>query len=307
MLKKIPMRFVSLLVLALAAVLVAAMGWQHFRYLEWRRAVVHDSQPILHSSSAFHVISYLRLESGSDLVESLAKARETLEGAGGNQWIYAGKVVLMGLQSSQLGEPQWDAIVLSQYDSREAYDEVARSNAHRQAFAHFDDAYHHGMQRPPLLNLAMPMILLATRVADIVKGVPVIDPYDRASDEDLARRNLDMDQILPAIEAARAYNENAVVVFNLALPGDASEQEANRAYGRKMFGLFAANGHGPSHMGKSVTIQGDANFDGVAVVYYPGLDYFLSLMRSKFYNGIVGGKQLGDTQAIPTVPILDHL
>ena len=307
MLKKIPMRFVSLLVLALAAVLVAAMGWQHFRYLEWRRAVVHDSQPILHSSSAFHVISYLRLESGSDLVESLAKARETLEGAGGNQWIYAGKVVLMGLQSSQLGEPQWDAIVLSQYDSREAYDEVARSNAHRQALAHFEDTYHHGMQREPLLNLAMPMILLATRVADIVKGVPVIDPYDRASDEDLARRNLDMDQILPAIEAARAYNENAVVVLNLALPGDASEQEANRAYGRKMFGLFAANGHGPSHMGKSVTIQGDANFDGVAVVYYPGLDYFLSLMRSKFYNGIVGGKQLGDTQAIPTVPILDHL
>ena len=48
MLKKIPMRFVSLLALALAVVLVAAMGWQHFRYLEWRRAVVHDSHPIMH-------------------------------------------------------------------------------------------------------------------------------------------------------------------------------------------------------------------------------------------------------------------
>ena len=33
----------------------------------------------------------------------------------------------------------------------------------------------------------------------------------------------------------------------------------------------------------------------------------LSLMRSKFYNRIVGGKQLGDSQAIPTVPILDRL
>ncbi len=301
------MRFVSLLVLALTAVLVVAMGWQHFRYLQWRRAAAQDHQPLLHSSSAFHVISYLRLESGDDLVEALAKARETLEGAGGSQWIYAGKVVLMGLRSSQLGEPEWDAIVLSQYDSREAYDEVARSNTHRQAFAHFDATYHHGMQRQPVLNLAMPMIFLGIRVADILRGVPVIDPYDRASDEDLAGRNLDMDQTLPAIEAARAYNENAVVVFNLALPGDASEQEANRAYGRKMFGLFAANGHGPFHVGKSVTIQGDANFDGVAVVYYPGLDYFLSLMRSKFYNGIVGGKQLGDTQAIPTVPILDRL
>ncbi len=301
------MRFVSLFVLALVALLVVAMGWQHFRYLKWRRAVAHDHQPLLHSSSAFHVISYLRLESGGDLVESLAKARETLEGAGRNQWIYAGQVVLMGLRSSQLGEPQWDAIVLSQYDSREAYDEVARSNTHHQAFAHFDATYHHGMQRSAALNLAMPMIFLGMSVVDVLKGVPVIDPYDRASDEDLAGRNLTMELNRPAIEAARAYNEDAAVVFNLMLSGGAAEQEANRAYGRKMAGLFAANGHGPSHMGKSVTLEGDAEFEDVNIVYYPGIDYLISLMRSKFYNGIVRGKQLGDTQAIPTVPILDRL
>ncbi len=76
------MRFVSLLLLALTAVLVVAMGWQHFRYLKWRRAAAQDHQPLLHSSSAFHVISYLRLESGGELVESLTKARETLDGAG---------------------------------------------------------------------------------------------------------------------------------------------------------------------------------------------------------------------------------
>jgi hypothetical protein len=283
------------------------MGWQHFRYLDWRRASAQDHQPLLHASSVFHVISYLRLEPGDDLVESLAKSRETLEGAGGSQWIYAGKVVLMGLESSQLGEAQWDAIVMSQYDSREAYDAVAQSNTHSQAFAHFDATYHHGMQRSAGLNLALPMLLLGARVADILNGVPVIDPYDRASDEDLASRNLAMERIRPAIEAARAYNENAAVVFNLARSGGAAEQEANRAYGRQMLGLFAANGHGPSHMGKSVTIEGDAEFDDVNIVYYPGIDYLISLMRSKFYNTIVGGKQLGDTQAIPTVPILDRL
>ncbi len=301
------MRFVSLLLLALTAVLVVAMGWQHFRYLHWRRTAAQDHQPLLHSSSVFHVISYLRLESGADLVESLAKARETLEGAGGSQWIYAGKVVLMGLRSSQLGDRQWDAIVMSQYESREAYDEVSRSNAHRQAFAHFDATYHHGMKRSAGLNLAMPMFLLGARVVDVLKGVPVIDPYDRASDEDLAGRNLTMERARPAIEATRAYNKNAVVVFNLTLPGGGAEQEANRAYDRKMVGLFAANGHGPSHMGKSVTLEGDAEFETVGIVYYPGIDYLISLMRSKFYNGIVGGKQLGDTQAIPTVPILDRL
>ena len=301
------MSFVSLLVLALGAVLVVAMGWQHFRYLKWRRAAAHDHQPLLHSSSAFHVISYLRLESGADLVESLAKARETLEGAGGSQWIYAGKVVLMGLRSSQLGDRQWDAIVMSQYESREAYDEVSRSNAHRQAFARFDATYHHGMQRSAGLNLAMPMIFLGMRVADVLKGVLVIDPYDRASAEDLAGRNLALEGARPAIEAARAYNENAVVVFNLIRSGGSAEQAANRAYDRKMVGLFAANGHGPSHMGKSVTLEGDAEFEGVGIVYYPGLDYFFSLMQSKFYTGIAGGKQLGDTLAIPTVPILDRV
>ena len=60
------MRLVSLFVLALVAGLVVAMGWQHFRYLHWRRAAAQDHQPLLHSSSAFHVISCLRLESGVD-------------------------------------------------------------------------------------------------------------------------------------------------------------------------------------------------------------------------------------------------
>jgi hypothetical protein len=113
----------------------SSSAWdEHVRYLDWHRTAAQDHQPILHSSSVFHLISYVSLESGADLVESLAKARETLEGAGGSQWIYVGKVVLMGLASSQLGEHQWDAIVLSQYDSREAYDEVARSNTHSQAY-----------------------------------------------------------------------------------------------------------------------------------------------------------------------------
>ncbi|MBT5443324.1 MAG: hypothetical protein HOK91_11110 [Gammaproteobacteria bacterium] len=85
-------------------------------------------------SSVFYLISYVRLESGADLVESPMKARETLEVVGGSQWLYAGKVVLMGLRSGQLGEHQWAAIVLSLYDSREAYDEVARSNTHSQAY-----------------------------------------------------------------------------------------------------------------------------------------------------------------------------
>jgi uncharacterized protein (DUF1330 family) len=214
---------------------------------------------------------------------------------------------LKGLESSQLGEVQWDAIVMAQYDSREAYDELVRSNAHSKAFAHFGATYHHGMQRNPGLNLMMPMFLLGARVSDILNRVPVIDPYDRASDEDLADRRLTLHPKSPAIQAARVYNKDAAIVFNLARSGRAAEQEANRAYGRKMVGLFAANGHGLSHIGKSVALEGDAAFEDVNIVYYPGIDYLIALMQSKFYNEIVDGKQLGDTQAIPTVPILGRL
>ena len=50
-----------------------------------------------------------------------------------------------------------------------------------------------------------------------------------------------------------------------------------------------------------------AEFDQVAIVYYPGVDYFQKLMRSRYFNGIVEGKQPGDTLAMPTVPILGRL
>ena len=34
---------------------------------------------------------------------------------------------------------------------------------------------------------------------------------------------------------------------------------------------------------------------------------YWEMVQSDFFTGIVGRKQLGDTQAIPTVPILDRV
>jgi hypothetical protein len=45
----------------------------------------------------------------------------------------------------------------------------------------------------------------------------------------------------------------------------------------------------------------------VAIVYCPGVQFFADMLRSEFFQGIIGGKQLGDTQAVITVPILDLL
>jgi hypothetical protein len=61
------------------------------------------------------------------------------------------------------------------------------------------------------------------------------------------------------------------------------------------------------HIGRAVRVEADHDFDAVAIVYYPGVQFFADMLRSEFFQGIIGGKQLGDTQATITVPILDLL
>ena len=105
----------------------------------------------------------------------------------------------------------------------------------------------------------------------------------------------------------RPVNDEALVVFNLTLPGSPEQQAADRSYGWKMIARMAALGHGPRHIGRAVTLEGNARFDRVVIVYYPGVGYFARLIGSHFFQGIIGDKQLGDTQAVPTVPVLSQL
>jgi len=74
-----------------------------------------------------------------------------------------------------------------------------------------------------------------------------------------------------------------------------------------MFNLFAEVGAGPTHVGKAVTLEGDAEFDQVIIVYYPGVEFFGEMIKSTFYTGIFGGKQLGDDLSSLPVPMLPHL
>ena len=53
--------------------------------------------------------------------------------------------------------------------------------------------------------------------------------------------------------------------------------------------------------------QGEAEFENVVLVYYPGVRFFADMVQSEFFQGIVGDKQLGDTQSTITVPVLDRL
>jgi len=101
---------------------------------------------------------------------------------------------------------------------------------------------------------------------------------------------------------ARELGSDAVFVANLIKTGTPDEAAADARYSGAMMAAMARGGHGPLHMGTAVTLEGDASFDRVAFVYYPGVQYFHDLTGSTFFRNIIGDKRLGDTQSTVTVP-----
>lgn len=113
--------------------------------------------------------------------------------------------------------------------------------------------------------------------------------------------------MLERLSANRDYGRDAVVILNYHKAGDTSDRESMSEYGDAMFDLMAESGNGPVHVGQGVTVEGDASFDTVAIVYYPGVDYLAEMVQSKYFIGIFGGKRLGDAMGMLTVPLLPHL
>ena len=213
----------------------------------------------------------------------------------------------MGIASDQLGEADWDAVVLVQYPSREIFEALSKTQAYRMALERFSKTYSYGLDRPVLLNLAIPLALGALRIRDLVTRRPARLPFESAASDQLDSVREISDERLSQLDGLRQYSEDAVVVVNLLRGGTRDQRAADRGYGLQMAGLFAEGGHGPTHMGRAVKLEGDAEFDRIALVYYPGVEYMKSMLQSTFFNGIVGGKQPGDTLALPTVPILSRL
>ena len=288
------------------ALLVGVKLWQHVRYLRVRRDIVQDRQPLLYSTDSFHVITFLDVAPGQDVIEAVRKVRPQLEASGTAQLIYAGQAAFTRA-STQLGPRSWDAVLLLQYPSRASYEQVAKSAEHREALAAFEQTYSHGMQRHWLLNLGLHQLLLALSFVDVVSGHFQVPPLVAMPESEMSGRQLELKARVADLLRLRSVNDEALVVFNLIQPGTRQQRAADASYGRKMMTRMARLAHGPMHMGSAVTIEGDASFETVVVVYYPGASYFAELLSSRFFLGIIGDKQLGDTQAVPTVPILSRL
>ena len=292
---------------SLFAIALVAIAAQQYRYAKLRDDFVADRQAIFHSSSVFHVVTLLKLSAEQELLSAVGSFADASEDAGGHV-VYAGKVFQSG-SSTQVPYEDWDAFVLVQYPSQDAYETVAADPAYRQERGHFASSYVHGMQRSAAFNLFIPIVLLYKRVMDYATFTPNRYPFERvALQDDLpAEVRNQRALMLERLAENREYGRDAVVILNFHKEGDPSERESMGNYGDAMFDLMAESGNGPVHLGSGVTVEGDPSFDNVVIVYYPGVDYLAELVQSKYFIGIVGGKRLGDAMGMLSVPLLPHL
>ena len=158
------MKFTAKITAILLAGALVAIAAQEYRYFEIRRDVVADRQAIFHSSSVFHVATLLTLSAGQELLPAVGMFAEASEGAGGHV-VYAGKTFMSG-SSPQVADEPWDAFILVQFDSQDAYAMASADSAYQNARGQFASSYAHGMQRSAAANLLVPVVLLAKRVGD---------------------------------------------------------------------------------------------------------------------------------------------
>ena len=302
-------RLIAMFVAALVVLIITAVIWQHLQYIKTRQTLVHDQQQLLYPSKTFHVLSYLELAPGVELLDAVRTLRNAVETQGHGYMVYAGKVVTSPLESAQLIERfgtavQWDAVLLTQYDSREAFESFRATAVARKAMAQFSQSYSHGMRRPSSLNILMPQILLGIRIRQILSRTPSNLPFVQV---DEAQFTESMRETRSRLLAEMDWGRDAILIANLIKNGSPEDIAADKKYGAKMFALMAEVGNGPMHLGEAVTLDLDTSFDSVALVYYPGVQYFHDMASSRFFTDILADKRIGDSQATITVPILHRL
>ncbi|MBW1813552.1 MAG: hypothetical protein JRJ39_07720 [Deltaproteobacteria bacterium] len=296
-------------VLTLVILLIAVMIRQQIKYANIRRTIVQDRQPFLYAGDVFHAVTFFKLEDTAGLVESLSPFVRVIRENSKGKLVYAGQAVFT-TGTGQLGEADWDAVIIVQYPSRREFEEIAGSDWYKSVLGEYSKTFTHGMNRPVAMNLMIHQALLLIKWMDILKGnwqVEELKPRPGLKEAD-GEQGEQLKKIVDSLLALRAVNDKALVIFNLQLAGSKEQREKTEQYDSKMLTRMARLAHGPMHIGKAVMLnEDDVKFKTVVIVYYPGVEYFVSLIQSHFFQGIIGKKQLGHNLSVPTVPILSLL
>ena len=172
--------------------------------------------------------------------------------------------------------------------------------------ARLESTYTHGATRSAGLNLMIPVGLFLLRLRDILLRNPSAFPFGPAGD-DASPAQKTMMKGLEQLDAFRQIKDDAIVIFNLIRSGNKEQRKADRSYALSMLSAMAEGSYGPMHAGTAVTVEGDARFTRFVAVYYPGIDHMHAMIGSTFIARIGGGKQLGDSLAVATIPVLSKL
>jgi hypothetical protein len=293
-------------VIAVAVVGVIVHLWN---YAQLRRDVLFDRQTMFHSPDAFHVVSAISLAPGQGLLDGVRRYVDGV-GAHGAEVVYAGKLAFPAPRKSlQMPDFDWEAFVIAQYPTRDAWETASSREDYASLKSEFDCVWSLGMERRAGQNVGVAIAMLGLRVRYFLSGASPTYPFaaveapeDQRAEFEMRRRFLD--QVTVENEA---FSKDALVIINFQKKGNAEQRRADSKYGTRMMSMLAEVGYGPVHLGRPVSLEDDVDFDTVVVVAYPGIRYFTEMVQSRFYTSIFGGKQLKDDLSSPTVPILQHL
>jgi hypothetical protein len=112
---------------------------------------------------------------------------------------------------------------------------------------------------------------------------------------------------LRKLDAYRDVRDDAVVIVNLIRPGSTEEQDADRAYIATHARGMAEGAQGPMHMGRRRHGRRRQPLRAIRGRLLPGIDHMHAMVGSTFMDRIVRGKQLGDSLALATNPVLAKL
>ena len=285
---------------------VAAMAWQHLRYLRIRRDSAQDRQLLLHSSDAFHVVVFFKLGNTDKVVDAVSRFVQQILANSKARLVYAGQAAFT-MNSTQLAHHDWDGVLLFDYPTRADYQENLVAGNFHVAREVFSASYVHGMRRNCHRNLAIPQFLLRLRFFDIVSGKWCVKPLQSSPVFATFPEYATWRTREARLRAINTINSQCLVVYSLVKRGNREQQANNELFGRSMASRMAALGHGPLHMGRSVALEDFARFDQVLVIQYPSANYFADLLSSQFFQGVIGNNLLADSLTVFTIPITDRL
>lgn len=287
--------------------LLAAIAYVLKKKQGIRLDTLKDHQSLLHSPYAMHSVTYLRAKDGADLIALCQAVAYALEASGG-KLIYAGKAIQVLVQSAQLPETPWDALLLVQHPSRSAaigsFAQAQTCDVLKQSA----QCYTLLMRRSVVAGIMAPLLHSLCKVAKFFLG-PLGAPFTAVHEiqEPLIKAKL------PVLQASLGRHgeaaDKALVVCNfLKSHADPLMRRKNEIYGARMMRMLGEVDAGLQHFGWAEVLPGQAlelvnPWMHVALVYYPGKEFFLQLVKSTFWEKFGKDKKEGDTLAVLTCPM----